>query len=144
MHPSTRGSSSRKVSSTSPTKTSPTKPTTPNTTRTSKVLASSAASHTRPTPSSQMRHYKKATTTTTATSKPTTAHSTNNSRKKAPSPTTPVRKQQVDTGISEQDYPTIYHRVSLKDEKAVLLNDGEMIAEFERHKRRYDPFITFV
>ena len=112
----------------------PTAPSSPtNLPKSSKVLSSTTASSQRT--SSQMRHYKKASSSSPTKQKPTTTSQSNTLRKKIPSPTTPTKK--VDTGVSDQDFPTGYHhRVSLKDEKAVLLNDQEMAKEFERQKRR--------
>lgn len=88
--------------------------------RTSSILTASASR-----PSSQHVKKKKS---------PSTAGSTN--KRKSASPTTPARKV-VDHGVQNQDYPTVYRPVSLKDEKDVLLNEEEMIKDFERQKRRF-------
>ncbi|KAG2385856.1 hypothetical protein C9374_003005 [Naegleria lovaniensis] len=99
--------------------------------------------------SQPMRHYKKSTNSSNPTlssnkqqAPPSTASSVSAgaAKRKVSSPTTPTQKAATnsDNGLHHQDYPTLYRRVSLKDEKAVLLNEEELHHEFERQKRRLE------
>jgi hypothetical protein len=82
-------------------------------------------------PSSQVSGKKRTTKTPTTPSVGTTR------RKDSKSPSTPNRNESSKQQLLHQDHPTLYRHISLKDERSLILNDDEMISEFEKQKRRY-------